>query len=595
MTSEPDTKPVLKPRLWLPISLIVLYWAIVVVTGVIDMPMFNRFMTRAGVLLVVGLIFLIWWTFNRRIAGRDRLLILAAALASLVLAKVLSHHTLGPFPIMYGLPLLFTAWAAWLVLARRAERRTWRLGLIVALFLPVVVFPLFRMEGLNGAGAPDIRWRWSPSAEDRYLAEGKSTAAATRESTGATPLTVRSGDWPGFRGAARDAVVHGVSIPTTWDKTPPHQVWRRPIGPGWSSMTIVDGRLFTQEQRGEQEAVVCLDAETGTDVWVHEEPGRFWDALSNAGPRATPAFANGRIYAQGATGILVCLDAVTGQKVWSRNVLTDSGNKLPDWGVSSSPLVTHELVVTYAGGPAGEKGEPRKALLAYHADSGEPAWSVTAGIYSYSSAQLAKLAGREQVLFMSNLGLVSVDPESGKMLWNYPSEGQPPRSCQPMAVSDSQLLVQLGMEAPTDLVDVARTGDSFTATKHWTSRNLKPSFNDFVVHDGYIYGFDGNIFACVDLKTGERKWKKGRYGTGQVLLLAEQPALLVLSDAGEAVLVAAKPDAFEELGRFQAITGKTWNHPAVAQGKLYVRNAEEIACYNLSALPSSTTGGLSSR
>jgi outer membrane protein assembly factor BamB len=346
-------------------------------------------------------------------------------------------------------------------------------------------------------------------------------------------------------------------------------------------MAVVDGRLFTQEQRGEQEAVVCLSADTGVEIWSHPEPGRFWDSLSSTGPRATPTFADGRIYAQGATGTLLCLDAASGRKIWSRNVLADSGNKLPDWGVASSPLVAHGLVVVYAGGPAGEKGESHKALLAYRADSGEIAWSAPAGAYSYSSAQLATLAGREQVLFISNQGLASFDPASGAALWEYPSPDQPPRSCQPMPVSDTQLLVQLGMEAPTDLVDVTRSGDGFAATKRWTSRNLKPSFNDFVVHDGYVYGFDGGIFCCVELKTGNRKWKKGRYGTGQVLLLADQPVLVVISDEGEAVLVAAKPEAFEELGRFQAVTGKTWNHPAVVEHRLYVRNAGEIACYEL--------------
>ena len=233
-------------------------------------------------------------------------------------------------------------------------------------------------------------------------------------------------------------------------------------------MAVVDGRLFTQEQRGEQEAVVCLDADTGAEIWSHLEPGRFWDSLSSTGPRATPTFADGRIYAQGATGTLVCLDAATGTKVWSRNILSDSGNKLPDWGVSSSPLVAHGLVVVYAGGPADPKGAGREALLAYRADTGEPAWSAGAGAYSYSSAQLATLAGREQVLFVSNQGLIAVDPASGATLWEYAALGQPPRSCQPMPVGDAQLLVQLGMEAPTDLLDVVRSGDAFTATKRWS-------------------------------------------------------------------------------------------------------------------------------
>jgi outer membrane protein assembly factor BamB len=562
-----------KPRLWVPISLVALYWAIVGVTTLVEVPTFTRFLSQSAALLGLMLVFLVWWIFNRRMARRDRLVVLAAAVGSVVVGTVLSHKTLGPIPIINGLPVLFTAWAAWLLLARGAPRRVWLGGLIAVLFLSMGAFTLFRMEGLKGAGSADLRWRWSPTAEERYLARRSASSASV--ATQPSALTLRPGDWPGFRGANRDAVVRGVSIATDWQASPPRQLWRQPVGPGWSSMTIVDGRLFTQEQRGENEAVVCLDASTGSEVWSHLEPGRFWDSLSSAGPRATPTFADGRIYAQGATGTLLCLDAASGGKVWSRNILADSGAKLPDWGVASSPLVTHGVVVVYSAGQGG------KGMLAYRADTGEPAWTVNAGLSSYSSAHPATIAGREQVLFISDKGLVSVEPATGKTLWEYAAPGQPPRSLQPLLVSDSQLLVPLGMEAPTDLLDVAPSGDAWSVTKHWTSRNLKPSFNDFVVHDGHVYGFDGNLFTCVELKTGNRKWKKGRYGTGQVLLLADQPVLLVVSDQGQAVLVAANPNAFEELGQFQAVNGKTWNHPALAHGRLYVRNAEEIACYEL--------------
>ena len=397
----------------------------------------------------------------------------------------------------------------------------------------------------------------------------------TTRDASAAPLALRPGDWPGFRGAARDGIVHGVTVSTDWEKQPPKLLWRAPVGAGWSSVTVVDGRAFTQEQRGEREAVVCRDAATGSDLWVHEEPGRFSEALSSVGPRATPTFDNGRLYAQGAAGVLVCLDAATGQKVWSRDVLKDADGKMPDWGVCSSPVVSHRLVVVFAA------GQSKKGLLAYRADSGEVAWSADAGVLSYSSPHLATLGGREQVLFIGDDGLHALDPAAGTALWTYAAKGQPPRSLQPTPVGDSQLLVPLGLEVPTDLVDVKRSGDTVVATKRWTSRNLKPSFNDFVVYDGAIYGFDQSIFSCVDLKTGDRKWKKGRYGNGQVLLLADQGLLLVLSDKGEVVLVSANPDAFEELGQFQAVNGKTWNHPAVAQGRLYVRNAEEMACFEL--------------
>jgi outer membrane protein assembly factor BamB len=562
-----------KPRLWLPLTLIALYWALVGVSYLIETPIFYRFLAQSAALLAVILVFLVWWAFNRRIKLRDRLTILAATVASPVLAMFISHKSLGPFPVFSGLPILFTAWVLWLLFARNASHGVWKAGLITFLFLSTGVFALLRMEGLTGAGRPDFKWRWSPGNEDRYLARRTGSVTPVATPTGA--ISLRPGDWPGFRGQSRDSVVRGLSISTDWNKAPPRQIWRRPIGPGWSSMSIVDGRLFTHEQRGENEAVVCLDAATGADIWSHEEFGRFWDPLSSAGPRATPTFADGRIYAQGATGTLLCLDAATGRKIWSRNTLADSGGKLPDWGVAGSPLVVAGVVIACSAGQSG------KALLGYRADSGDLAWTADAGVISYSSPHLATIGGRQQVLFISDKGLISVDPSTGKTLWEYAAQDKPPRSLQPLAVSETQILVPLGMEAPTDLVDVARGGEGYTATKRWTSRNLKPSFNDFVLYDGHVYGFDGGTFTCVELKTGNRKWKKGRYGTGQVLLLADQPVLLVLSDQGKVVLVAPKPDGFDELGQFEAITGKTWNHPAVAHGRLYVRNSQEIACYDL--------------
>jgi outer membrane protein assembly factor BamB len=573
--SRAEATPRRAPRLWLPMSLVGLYWAYVSVSSyLVEMPTFTRFISQTLALLGVALIFLIWWSFNRRIAGRDRLVVLAAAVISPVLAKTLSDKTLGPIPIIYGLPILFTLWALWLFVARKASLRVWRFGLLIAIFLSTGFFTLLRMEGLRGAGAADLRWRWSATPEERYLS-ARPTPSDSFAATQPAVLTLRAGDWPGFRGPNRDAVVRGVWIATDWSKTPPRQLWRRPIGPAWSSMIIVDGRVFTQEQRGGEEAVVCLNADTGSEIWSHKERGRFWDALSSAGPRATPAFADGRIYAQGATGILQCLDAASGRKIWSRDILTDSGAKLPQWGIAGSPLVSDGIVFVYS---AGEDG---KGLLAYRADSGDLAWTADAGVHSYSSPHLANIAGRQQVLFISDKGLIAVEPHTGKTAWEYRSPGTPPRSCQPSLISDTQLLVPLGMEAATDLIEVAPAGDAYVATKRWTSRNLRPSFNDFVVHDGHIYGFDGSTFCCVDLKTGNRNWRKGNYGTGQVLLLADQPMLLVLSDQGKVALVAPRPDRFEEVGQFEAITGKTWNHPAIAQRGLYVRNAEEIACYDL--------------
>jgi outer membrane protein assembly factor BamB len=486
---------------------------------------------------------------------------------------------------MSGLPLVMTAWVLWMIVAKIAPA-SWRwAGSILVVGLTFAYFTLIRMDGLDSNLRANISWRWTPSAEDLFLAEKDSPAdraTHVRKSTqAAMTVALRPGDWPEFRGPDRDGVFRGVRIVTNWNTAPPQLVWRRRAGPAWSSVIVVGGRLYTQEQRGEQEAVVCYDAATGQELWSHEDTTRFFESVSGAGPRATPTFTDGCIFALGGTGILNCLDAGSGNRCWTRNIAADADARPPQWGYSGSPLVTDGLVIVFAG------GDGDKNLLAYRANSGEPAWAAPAGRMSYSSPQLATLAGRRQCLMLSDYGLTAVDPASGAVLWKGGAEMPgAPRTIQPHAVGPDQLLVGTYELASVTLLDVKPDGDAWHAAPRWTSKDLKPEFPDLVVYNGHAYGFDVSIFCCIDLSTGKRCWKEGRYGRGQVVLLADQGLLLVTSEGGEAVLLAADPQRHQELGRFRALDGKTWNHPVIAHNRLYVRNAEEIACYELA--PDST-------
>jgi outer membrane protein assembly factor BamB len=581
----PAPEVVQRPRVWPAVVLIGLFWAFTLGCRWVEMPLFVRFMSQLLSVSLLLLLFTGWWLVNRRRGWVERILGLGAVASGGVAAAFLADRTLPVITLLLlAVPWVFTAWAVWLVVARGAGRLTRRLGLVAMLFLAWGAFTLVRMNGLTGDLDPDIHWRWSRTPEDLYRAErtaaGGQAADGSARVVPASAPPLQPGDWPAFRGPERDGAVHGVRIATDWDTNPPRQIWRRRVGPAWSSVAVVGDRLFTQEQRGDAEAVVCLDAASGREVWAHEDAVRFWDAQSGAGPRATPTLADGRVYALGGRGTLNCLDAATGERKWSHDITADSGAKVPIWGFSCSPLVVQGVVVVFAG------GEGPKGLLAYHADSGEPAWSAATGRNSYSSPQPATLGGQPQVLFLSDGGLTAVDPASGAVLWEHPGAGPGmPPSIQPHPVGDAQVLCPITKDPGLELIDVSPGEPSGSPARHWTSKDLKPSYNDFVVHDGSLYGFDGSLFCCVDVKTGKRRWKEGRYGHGQVLLLADQPVLLVTTETGEAVLVATNPDRHEELGRFQAVNGKTWNHPVIAHGRLYVRNAEEMACYELSPLP----------
>jgi outer membrane protein assembly factor BamB len=199
---------------------------------------------------------------------------------------------------------------------------------------------------------------------------------------------------------------------------------------------------------------------------------------------------------------------------------------------------------------------------------------------SYSSPQLMKFDGQSQVVFLSDEGLTAFDTHTGQQLWQYEAKAPNWRATQPRQVGATGLIFGTEDQGLVRL-EIKHSGDNWSAEQRWISKAMKPAYNDFVELDGSIYGFDGGIVGCVDAETGKRRWRGGRYGHGQMILLADQQLLLVISETGEVVLLRAQPEKLEELGRLPAITGKTWNHPTIVQGKLYVRNDEEMACYAL--------------
>ena len=567
-------------RLWPGVAILAIQWLVVLAIGTLAPPgraqFFAKFLTPIGGAVLLCL----WWLLASRIRWTARLLVVGVFLAAGGLCVLVGG---AGFPmmaaLMYALPIVTSVWIGWLLLSIYLPWRQRYVGLLAAIVLVWGYFMLLRVDGIDGGMAATLCWRWTPTAEEKFLAESrqsdrKTDVAATGSAVKA--LVLEPGDWPEFRGPARDGQRTNVEIATDWKEHPPRELWRHRVGPGWSSFAVVGQRLFTQEQRGDDEVVVCYHSDTGEELWAHRDADRFSEVVAGPGPRATPTFHDGNLYALGASGRLNCLDAVGGSVRWSRDVAADSGAKTPQWGFSASPLVAEGIVTVFAGGPNG------KSVLGYKASTGELAWSAGEGALSYCSTQLARIAGVEQILVTTNLGLTAFRPASGEILWDHrwPQDGIA-RIVQPALVDKSDVLIGTGMGVGTRRVSLKRDGDSWTTQEVWTSRAIKPYFNDLVVHDGYLYGFDSNVFMCVSLADGRARWRARGYGSGQVLLLADQNLLLILSEQGEVALVQASPDSHQELAKFQALEGKTWNHPVVAHGKLFVRNGEEAACYEL--------------
>ena len=562
--------------LWPGVILVLLQWVLRFVVPFLFPPALI-FGVLSG--LACGLGIIVWWLFFSRAPWIERI----GALGVMVLAVIATLRVVHPSIAggMMGLMLPFSAvpvLSLALVVAAVATRRRGpglrRAMLIGGVVAACGVFTLLRTDGIMGDGGSDLHWRWTKTHEERLLVERADKESAARGApTQTTKVAIEAAAWSGFRGPNRDGIVRGVRINPDWAKSPPVEIWRRAVGPGWSSFAVHDDVLYTQEQLGEDEVVTCYKLATGEPAWRHRDAVRFYESNAGAGPRATPTLSGGRIYTFGATGLLNALDASTGAVIWSRNVATDRHASVPTWGFASSPLVVDDTVVVAAGGK----------LVAYAAATGKPRWFGPAHGGGYSSPHQATIGGVPQVLLLSTAGATSVAPASGKVLWEHAWTGT--TIVQPMMTPEGDVLISTGGPSGglgTRRLAVVQRAGGWSVEERWTSRALKPYFNDCVVHKGHAFGFDGSVLACIDLKDGERKWKGGRYGNGQLVLLADQDLLLVLSEHGEVALVAATAGEFKELARFPAIKGKTWNHPVLAGDVLLVRNSEEMAAFRVS-------------
>jgi outer membrane protein assembly factor BamB len=361
-----------------------------------------------------------------------------------------------------------------------------------------------------------------------------------------------------------------MAIRTDW---PLKQLWKQPIGAGYASFSFGEGRAYTIEQRRDQEAVTAYDPRTGRELWAFKYPAAFDELLGGPGPRATPVFHDGLVYSLGANGDLYCLVAKTGKVKWSKNILSDNGAKNIQWAMAGSPLIAGDKVIVTPGGTNG------KSIVAYDRLTGEPVWRSLNDRAAYVSPILATLGGRRQIVWISAERALGLAVEDGKLLWEYPFPAMGDMNCsQPVVIDESHVLLSSSMGPGAALLEIDANG----MREIWKNNRLKNKFNSSVLRDGYVYGLDEAILACIDPKTGDVKWKGGRYGYGQVLLAGEY--LIVLTEQGEVVLVRATPEKHEELARFPAIEGRTWNIPAIDNGLLLVRNAREMACFRIGRL-----------
>lgn len=424
-------------------------------------------------------------------------------------------------------------------------------------------------------------------------AEGATTAAAPKDAvppvaSSTAPAdalrptaasSASSSSWPEFRGPRRDGVYRGGPIRTAWPSEGLAPLWKQPIGGGYASFVIMSGRAFTIEQRAHQEVVAAYDVTSGRELWTNAWDGMFQETMGGDGPRATPTWANGTVYALGALGELRALDDATGRVRWRTNILQDAAATNLQWGMSAAPLVVDDAVVVLPGGRSGQ------SVLAYNRTSGKKVWGALPDQAAYVSPMLVTLGGVRQILVLTADRLVGLSVEAGAVLWSHPWVGPNNgiNAAQPIPIGEDRFYLSSGYGLGAAVVEVNGGPNGFTTREVWRNTRMKNRFASAVLHEGVIYGLDESILAAIDAATGEQKWKGGRYGYGQLLLADGH--LIVLTEDGDLALVRATPDKHEELARFPVLNGKTWNPPALANGVLLVRNLAEMAAFDLRVKP----------
>ena len=441
----------------------------------------------------------------------------------------------------------------------------------VAVWLLDVCFDV-KLYEWRGGYTPVITF--SPTTPDDAAVEAHRARQPRAKMPAATNLFSDS-PWPGFRGRDRDGHVR-EPIRTNWPATGLPLLWRQPIGGGYASFAIAGDLAFTIEQRRALEVVTAYDVATGREVWAHEWEARFAESIGGNGPRATPTLADGRLYALGGRGELRCLEARDGALLWRRDIVKENRAVELKYGVSASPLLVEDKVIVLAGGTNGS------SVIAYHRLTGEPVWRALDDPAAYVSPMLVTLAGERQLLVVLARRTVGLAVADGRLLWEF-AWGEPLLArnvAQPVVFDGDKFVLSAGYDVGATAVQITRTGDGFTARELWHNRFLKNKFTSSVFHAGHLYGLDEEILTCLDATIGERRWKDGRYGYGQMLLVGAN--LVILCGNGDLALVRATPDAHQEIARVPGIKGTTWNHPALAHGRLLLRNAVEMACFDIS-------------
>jgi len=381
-------------------------------------------------------------------------------------------------------------------------------------------------------------------------------------------------DWPQWRGPARDGKSTETGIARRLPPQGPAVIWSRPLGSGFSGISIAGDLLVTCFGDDESSFLVRLDPATGEELW-RVRLGDAFEEPNGDGPRSTPTIDGETVYAMSSRAQLLAVEAADGKPRWSVDLAAMLDvEKLELRGYASSPLIEGDLLVVQVGPTAG------KSLAALNKHSGEIVWTALTGRAAFSSPIAVTIHGRRQVVAAIASGIAAVDAATGQGLWEFPWEVRYDISvATPLFLEPDRVFFSVGFDKGAAMLTIGREGESWSARSAWTTRVFRNHFSSSIHDAGHIYGFDAAMLKCIDAEDGEERWRKR--GLGKGTLIHADGMLIVLGGDGLLALIEATPEEYRELGSMQVFETTTWTAPTLAAGRLYLRDQERIVCLDL--------------
>ena len=405
------------------------------------------------------------------------------------------------------------------------------------------------------------------------------------ETNDQAPANTEQGSWTSFLGNQRNGISDETGLNVNWNEHKPSVLWRESLGGGYSSMVIVDGKLWTMATHLNNDYIICLDTLSGKKLWSTRAAPTYLDHQRQArGPRSTPTWHAGKLYCLLPAGDLLCLTANTGRILWKVNIFDLSGAPRQEqktiyyWGMSASPLVEGDLVIVQPG------GSTNNSVIAIHKNTGKLVWAAGNDPPGYASPIMIEAENQRQLIVPTGQSILSLNPEKGSLLWRVVWGNKYNCNCATPVWNEDSLFVSSAYGTGCMRFALTVQNEELRPISRWKNLSMQNQFATSIIKDGYIYGPHGDLatvtYRCLDMQRGEVQWRSRR--VGKCTQIAAQGHLICLTEQGTLVLVEANPTEYREKGKLTGLLGfKAWAHPALANQKLYLRDEKRILCLDL--------------